>query len=68
MLGVVRRDAMKKIMITAVCKACHPDLKEDMRTPLNVLVTYRKSSLGMLTAGRNWLRCATVQGRVCRPL
>lgn len=42
MFGLVTRDAMKKIKTTAVCKACHPDLKENMRTPLNTPVTSRK--------------------------
>ena len=62
------RDAMKKIMITAVCKACHPDLKENMRTPLNMPVISRKDKFGLPMAGRNQMECATAHGRVCQPL
>lgn len=55
---------MKKIKITAVCKACHPDLKENMRTPLNTPVTSRKDKSGLPMGGRSWRGCATARGRV----
>ena len=64
MFVLVTRDAMKKIKITAVCKACHPDLKENMRTPLNTPVTSRKDKSGLPMGGRSWRGCATARGRV----